>query len=281
MTDASQQPRDEAQRQPHATNSTPRDRRPERASAGSTADLTHACPPDGSGTTPCCGRTPFEIAGDRMTTESSLVTCGTTRDTEQPAYAWAQTVDTTERDRLASWLYLHCTTVANGLIKDDPRTIAHHALMWTDGAYVDDAPTMGDADTCRPVEIDGEIIRVHGSGEMSDESRAALAEIIRAAKRRFAAEQGAPRAAVDTAHRYCILCGGQVQPGHTCDPAGLRRVYGDLMERAENARERADRLAGTLREVLDCKHNISQQDIDRWRAVLDQPAPAADTTTKD
>src|SRR5207249_385887 len=38
---------------------------------------------------------------------------------------------------------------------------------------------------------------------------------------------------VDTAHRYCILCGHQAQPGHTCDPAGLRTVYGNLVERAE------------------------------------------------
>lgn len=43
-------------------------------------------------------------------------------------------------------------------------------------------------DTCRPVEIDGETIRVRGSGEMSEESQAALAEVIRAAKRKMAAE---------------------------------------------------------------------------------------------
>ncbi|MGW2692379.1 hypothetical protein ACWC3Y_11015 [Streptomyces sp. NPDC001296] len=43
-------------------------------------------------------------------------------------------------------------------------------------------------DTCRPVEIDGEIIRVRGAAEMSEESRAALAEVIAAAKRRYLAE---------------------------------------------------------------------------------------------
>ncbi|MGW1160403.1 helix-turn-helix domain-containing protein [Streptomyces sp. NPDC002519] len=43
-------------------------------------------------------------------------------------------------------------------------------------------------DICRPVEIDGEIIRVRGAAEMSDESRAALAEAIAAAKRRYLAE---------------------------------------------------------------------------------------------
>lgn len=36
----------------------------------------HACPPDGSGITPCCGRTPFELPRtDRMATDPALVTC--------------------------------------------------------------------------------------------------------------------------------------------------------------------------------------------------------------
>jgi hypothetical protein len=43
-------------------------------------------------------------------------------------------------------------------------------------------------DACRVVEIDGESIRVHGSGEMSDESRAALAEVIGAARAKYVAE---------------------------------------------------------------------------------------------
>lgn len=44
-------------------------------------------------------------------------------------------------------------------------------------------------ETCRPVEIDGEVIRVHGAAEMSEESQAALTEVIRAAKRRLETEQ--------------------------------------------------------------------------------------------
>ncbi|MFF7837594.1 hypothetical protein ACFZC6_01970 [Streptomyces ossamyceticus] len=36
----------------------------------------HGCPPDGSGLTPCCGRTPFELPRtDRMATDPALVTC--------------------------------------------------------------------------------------------------------------------------------------------------------------------------------------------------------------
>jgi hypothetical protein len=37
-------------------------------------------------------------------------------------------------------------------------------------------------DTCRPVEVDGEIIRVHGGAEMDAADRTAFAEVVRAAK---------------------------------------------------------------------------------------------------
>ncbi|TLQ43466.1 hypothetical protein [Streptomyces marianii] len=53
------------------------------------------------------------------------------------------------------------------------------------------------ADTCRPVEVDGETIRVRGAQEMTDEDRAAFAEVVRAAKRKYAAEHP-PRHTVDT-----------------------------------------------------------------------------------
>ncbi|MER5902974.1 hypothetical protein ABT150_23190 [Streptomyces mirabilis] len=40
------------------------------------AEVVHGCPPDGSGVTPCCGRTPFELPRtDRMSTDQALVTC--------------------------------------------------------------------------------------------------------------------------------------------------------------------------------------------------------------
>lgn len=39
-------------------------------------EVTHACPPVGSGVTPCCGRTPFELPrDDKMTLDPGLVTC--------------------------------------------------------------------------------------------------------------------------------------------------------------------------------------------------------------
>ncbi|MGW2223850.1 DUF6085 family protein [Streptomyces formicae] len=40
------------------------------------ASVVHGCPPDGSGLTPCCGRTPFELpASDQMAIASSRITC--------------------------------------------------------------------------------------------------------------------------------------------------------------------------------------------------------------
>jgi acyl-CoA reductase-like NAD-dependent aldehyde dehydrogenase len=39
-------------------------------------EVVHACPPDGSGLMPCCGRTPFELPRtDRMSADPTLVTC--------------------------------------------------------------------------------------------------------------------------------------------------------------------------------------------------------------
>lgn len=60
----------------------------------------------------------------------------------------------------------------------------------------DDRPTRLEAerdeaawdDSCRAVEVDGEVIRVHGGQEMDADDRAALTDIVRAAKRRFADE---------------------------------------------------------------------------------------------
>jgi hypothetical protein len=43
-------------------------------------------------------------------------------------------------------------------------------------------------DTCRPVVVDGEVIRVHGGAEMNPAEVEAFAVIVRAAKRRLADE---------------------------------------------------------------------------------------------
>ena len=43
-------------------------------------------------------------------------------------------------------------------------------------------------DTCRPIEIDGETIRVRGSGELTEQAQEALTALVRVAKAKFAAE---------------------------------------------------------------------------------------------
>lgn len=41
---------------------------------------THLAPPPHTGTTPCCGRTVFELPiGDRLTSDPERVTCGKER----------------------------------------------------------------------------------------------------------------------------------------------------------------------------------------------------------
>jgi hypothetical protein len=57
-----------------------------------------------------------------------------------------------------------------------------------DDAAREEQPAAAPDDTCRVVDIGGEPIRVHGSGQMSDESRAALAEVIGAARAKYVAE---------------------------------------------------------------------------------------------
>lgn len=48
------------------------------------SEVTHACPPEGSGVTPCCGQTLFELPGtDRMTLDPTLVNCTERSDREQ------------------------------------------------------------------------------------------------------------------------------------------------------------------------------------------------------
>lgn len=44
-----------------------------------------------------------------------------------------------------------------------------------------------DDDSCMPLDVDGETIRVHGSGEWDDQDREAMAEIVRAAQHRMEA----------------------------------------------------------------------------------------------
>jgi len=51
----------------------------ERAAKDDAGVTIHACPPKGSGIMPCCGRTPFEVMSDRMSTKPEVVNCDRVR----------------------------------------------------------------------------------------------------------------------------------------------------------------------------------------------------------
>ncbi|MBX7464922.1 hypothetical protein K1Y80_02350 [Streptomyces sp. MAG02] len=49
-----------------------------------TSTTVHACPPDGSGLMPCCGRTPFELGAlERLTEHGPAVTCPGTQEADR------------------------------------------------------------------------------------------------------------------------------------------------------------------------------------------------------
>jgi hypothetical protein len=86
---------------------------------------------------------------------------------------------------------------------DEPQAeqvvVVHHVAKSqasTSDAVDENGP---EPDACRPVDIGGETIRVHGTGTMSETSRAALAEIVNAARRHF--EQEHPPYEVDDPER--------------------------------------------------------------------------------
>lgn len=47
-------------------------------------------------------------------------------------------------------------------------------------------------DKCRPVVVDGQVIRVLGGAEMTEQARGYFADLVRAAKRKHAAEHPEP-----------------------------------------------------------------------------------------
>lgn len=62
-------------------------------------------------------------------------------------------------------------------------------LFWDSRwAKRDAKPEPIEADACRPIEVDGETVRVRGSGELTEEGQEALAALVRVAKARFVAE---------------------------------------------------------------------------------------------
>lgn len=119
--------------------------------------------------------------------------------------------------------------------------------------------TNPDGDRCRPVEIDGELIRVHGNGEMSDETRAALADVIGAAKRKYLAEHP------------------QVEPA---DPERRERYAEALYNTLENSPSRHPwaTLSGLRRAVWYDRADAAMALADAELAAVAAPPPATRAT---
>lgn len=208
-------------------------------------------------------------------------------DGEESTPAWDTPVG---RQRLAEWI--------NSGVAFPPAPSA--ATQATEATEPDD--------TCRPVDIDGETIRVHGCGEMSDEARAALAEVIRAAKRKMEAERD-PAATEATGLREQLLDAITYEMHSGKGPLAVipriadavlaalsahldiadaeawcktcRRVWEGKTHRCESdAEQRADQLATLLAVILaefrihpgtrTATAHVETETLNRWRATLDQ-----------
>jgi hypothetical protein len=68
-------------------------------------------------------------------------------------------------------------------------------------------------DTCRPVDVGGETIRVRGEQPLTEQSKTALAEVVRATRRRHEAERAAERADIErqTRQQTCAQIEAQLQ----------------------------------------------------------------------
>ena len=80
-----------------------------------------------------------------------------------------------------------------------------------------------ESDTCQPVEVDGETIRVRGSGEMTEEGQEALTALVRVAKAKFAAE--APQMVGSLQERLRLAHQARRAKEHQLD--GIRRALCD------------------------------------------------------
>ncbi|MFF1574845.1 hypothetical protein ACFVWR_19060 [Leifsonia sp. NPDC058292] len=100
-------------------------------------------------------------------------------------------------------------------------------------------------DVCRPMEVDGETVRVRGSGELTEEGQEALAALVRAAKAKFVAE--APEQVGDLQNRLRLAHKARRAKEHQLD--GIRRALCDagFME-DDDAYGHAD-LEGVVRSV--------------------------------
>ncbi|MFF7335364.1 hypothetical protein [Streptomyces sp. NPDC008150] len=138
-------------------------------------------------------------------------------------------------------------------------------------------------DTCRPVTIDGETIRVRGSGDLAEEDQEALTALVRAAKAKMTAEApdqiGALQNRLRLAHearrekerhlddiRRALCNAGSMQDD---DPYG----HADLADVIRQVAAADEEMVGELNERvtgLDRRAARAEAALDRVRAFADR-----------
>lgn len=126
-------------------------------------------------------------------------------------------------------------------------------------------------DTCRPVEIDGDIIRVHGAEELSDESQAALTEVVRAARRRMLNEQRAAMAKYPYEDGDVTVLGPEIfvdADGKVISWKGANFVPQNRLRLAHEARRRKEDMLDGIRRAL-CDVGLMEDDDPYGHADLE------------
>ncbi|WP_327403858.1 hypothetical protein OG194_29755 [Streptomyces sp. NBC_01288] len=125
------------------------------------------------------------------------------------------------------------------------------------------------ADACRPVEVDGETVRVHGSGQFTEQDQELVADVVRAGKRKFAKEALTTDASFLREHIAEALFDADSQVGP------YRTVHSDTKDEYRRLAEAAlavvlphgkflgDRLHDTEEQLL-----AARTEAERWIAFI-------------
>lgn len=149
-------------------------------------------------------------------------------------------------------------------------------------------------DTCRPVVVDGETIRVRGTGELSSEGQEALAALVRVAKTKFEAE--APEMVGELQNRLRLA--HKARRGKEQQLDGIRRALCDAgfmedddpfghADLADVVRQAGELVGPLLAEVKAARkfaaemrgfcspHGVSVDYADRLEAAMDRAKEGA------
>jgi hypothetical protein len=162
-----------------------------------------------------------------------------------------------------NWANVMGEEVAEAFAESDPARlhaelvqVAAVATAWIEA--IDRRPAAGSDDTCRVIEVDGQPIRVHGAGEMTDQDRAALAEVLGAARRKYAAEHPETAPQDEHAARDCPAMEPTTSTvtdwANTIDEQCPARYTGDSPHLADAPGESVDYRCGRRGHGLDTDH---------------------------